>query len=203
MGSRGFVRARALAVLCAVAALAVAAPAMAGGKRMYRFVDERGVVHFSDKKAGNGYRAFPLRRGAEQRVRPSSPARYDGLIERAAGRYGVPAAMVKAVIHAESSFDAKAISRAGAMGLMQLMPATARTLGVGAPFNAGENVFGGTRYLKKLYDRYGTWKNTLAAYNAGPTAVDRYDGIPPYAETRAYVERVLSYYRRYHGDFPR
>ena len=111
--------------------------------------------------------------------------------------------MVKAVIHAESSFNPGARSHAGAMGLMQLMPATARELEVRRPYNAAENVFGGTRYLRHLHDRYHSWTHTLAAYNAGPKAVERYGGVPPYAETRDYVRRVLSYYRRYHGDFSR
>ena len=88
------------------------------------------------------------------------------------------------------------------MGLMQLMPATAELMGVEEPFQARQNVQGGTRYLRALHDRFGSWTHTLAAYNAGPSAVDQYRGVPPFAETRQYVKRVLSYYRRYHGDFP-
>jgi soluble lytic murein transglycosylase-like protein len=110
---------------------------------------------------------------------------------------------VKAVIHAESAFDPKAVSPKGAMGLMQLMPDTAEALGVARPFQVTQNVYGGTRYLRALHNRYGSWTHTLAAYNAGPAAVDQYRGVPPYNETRRYVKRVLSYYRRYHGDFPR
>ena len=127
---------------------------------------------------------------------------YDDLIKRASRRHGVPAALVKAVIHAESAFNPRAVSPKGAMGLMQLMPATAQQLGVAKPFHASQNVQGGTRYLRSLHERYGNWTHTLAAYNAGPTAVDHYRGVPPYTETRQYVKRVLSYYRRYHGDFP-
>jgi soluble lytic murein transglycosylase-like protein len=115
----------------------------------------------------------------------------------------VPAALVKAVIAAESSFDPGALSPKGAMGLMQLMPATASDLGVDEPFEDDQNVHGGTRYLRWLFERYGDWQRTLAAYNAGPEAVDRYDGVPPYRETRDYVRRVLSYYRRFHADFAR
>jgi soluble lytic murein transglycosylase-like protein len=84
---------------------------------------------------------------------------------------------------------------------MQLMPATAHSLGVADPFQAEQNVDGGVRYLRHLMNRYGDWTRALAAYNAGPTAVDRYGGVPPYQETQRYVERVLTYYRRYHGDF--
>jgi soluble lytic murein transglycosylase-like protein len=118
-------------------------------------------------------------------------------------RQGIPPALVKAVIAAESAFDSRAVSRKGAQGLMQLMPATAASLGVADPFEPGQNVAGGTSYLKAMIDRYGDLSRAIAAYNAGPGAVDRYGGIPPYRETQAYVDRVLTYYRRYHGDFPR
>ena len=83
------------------------------------------------------------------------------------------------------------------------MPTTASTLGVADPFSADQNVRGGVRYLRQMLDRYGDMQRALAAYNAGPTAVDRYQGIPPYPETRAYVRRVMTYYRDYNGDFGR
>ena len=108
-----------------------------------------------------------------------------------------------AVIAAESLFDSRAVSKKGAQGLMQLMPATAAALGVEDPMVAEQNVNGGVRYLRAMLDRYDDMSHALAAYNAGPTAVDRYRGIPPYRETRDYVKRVLIYYRHYHGDFPR
>ena len=184
--------------------LCAAAPGAARAGSLYRFIDERGVVHYTNISYDKRY----------QRVRPPSGfgwsavsrgdgRRFDGLIREAAADAGVPPAIVKAVIHAESAFNSSAVSRAGAMGLMQLMPATARELGVLDPFRAEQNVHGGARYLRHLHDRYNSWTHTLAAYNAGPTAVDRYQGIPPYAETQKYVRRVLTYYRRYHGDFPR
>jgi len=178
--------------------------AAASAGSLYRYIDERGVVHYTNVSYDRRY----------QRVRPASGfswsaasrsdrRRYDALIRESARNAGIPPALVKAVIHAESAFDPEAVSKAGAMGLMQLMPGTARELGVLKPFRAEENVRGGTRYLRRLHDRYGSWAYTLAAYNAGPTAVDRHGGIPPYAETQQYVRRVLSYYRRYDGDFPR
>jgi soluble lytic murein transglycosylase len=108
---------------------------------------------------------------------------------------------VKAVIAAESNFDPAAVSRRGAQGLMQLMPETAAALGVADPLQPLENVRAGTRYLRLMIDRYGDLERALAAYNAGPTVVDHYGGIPPYPETRDYVQRVLTYYRHYHGDF--
>jgi len=174
------------------------------GSGLYRFVDERGVIHFSNVPSDRRYSRITSLRplSTPVRIRYSPPVHtYDLLIERASQRHGVPAAMVKAVIHAESSFDPRAVSPKGAMGLMQLMPGTAELMGVEEPFHASQNVQGGTRYLRALHDRYGTWTHTLAAYNAGPSAVDYYRGVPPFDETREYVQRVLSYYRRYHGDF--
>jgi soluble lytic murein transglycosylase-like protein len=116
--------------------------------------------------------------------------------------HGVEPGLVKAVVHAESNFDRRAVSRKGAQGLMQLMPGTARSLGVDDPFDAWQNIYGGTRYLGALIDRYdGNLKLALAAYNAGAKAVTRHGGIPPYRETQGYVRRVLNLYRRYDADF--
>ncbi len=180
-------------------------PAQAGGAGIYRYTDDRGVVHFTNVRRDEGYQVVKPPSGfrAGRIGRPARVRSYDRLISRAADEVGIPPALVKAVIAAESGFNPKAVSPKGAMGLMQLMPETAKTLGVADAFHEEANVRGGTRYLRRLHDRYGSWTNTLAAYNAGPGAVDRYRGVPPYAETRQYVRRVLSYYRRYHGDFPR
>jgi soluble lytic murein transglycosylase len=188
----------------ALVSIGAAVPAAARADSLYRFIDERGVVHYTNISYDRRYSLVRPPSGFSwAAVSRSDGRRFDGLIREAAADAGVPPAIVKAVIHAESAFNTGALSRAGAMGLMQLMPATARELGVLDPFRAEQNVHGGARYLRSLHDRYQSWTYTLAAYNAGPTAVDRYQGVPPYAETQKYVRRVLTYYRRYHGDFPR
>jgi len=126
---------------------------------------------------------------------------YDGLINEAAARYGVDPALIAAVIQAESGFDPTAVSPAGAKGLMQLMDGTAAALGVEDAFDPAQNIDGGTRFLRQLLDQFqGNAELALAAYNAGPNAVLRYGGIPPYEETQAYIANVLAAYRMWTGE---
>jgi len=128
--------------------------------------------------------------------------RFESLIQQAASRHNVDAALVKAVIHTESHFNPHATSHKGASGLMQLMPQTAEQFGVTDMYNPRQNINAGTEYLSKLMKRYSNSMTlVLAAYNAGETAVARYKGIPPYKETRNYVKKVLKY-RSYYSDWP-
>ena len=123
--------------------------------------------------------------------------RFDHLIAEAATQYGVDVDLIRAVIRAESNFNPKARSPVGAQGLMQLMPALQQDFGIKDPFDPRQNVMGGVRYLRKLLDMHGgNVALALASYNAGPGNVARYGGIPPFRETRNYVQKIQSYWNR-------
>ncbi len=179
--------------------------ASAAGARsqIYTYVDADGLRHFTDVPDDNRYRLLLL----SPRDRTASGDRYDAMllakagqydsiIERAAVSAAVEPNLLRAVIVVESGFNSRAVSKRGAMGLMQLMPATATRYGAANPFDPHDNVHAGAQYLKFLMDRFGQdLRLALAAYNAGENAVDRNGGqIPPFAETMAYVPRVLRIY---------
>ena len=160
-----------------------------GGKRFTNKPPPPGVTAkvFTAKKVG-----FSVYKGVPGRKARHTVSKYEAPIGLAAAAHGIPAALIKSVMHVESAFNAAALSRKGAVGLMQLMPETARDMGVKDPFDPIENIGGGVRYLAFLLSRYGGDKvKALAAYNAGPGAVDKYGGVPPFAETRQYVRDVL------------
>lgn len=167
---------------------------------MYQCTDAQGAVLYTNSPARAGCRSM----GGSGRVASAAwsgsadPTRFDGYIFSSSERYGVDAALVRAVVKVESDFNEAARSHKGAQGLMQLMPDTARQHNVGNAYDPGENIEGGVRHLRLLLDRYqGDVQLTLAAYNAGIQAVEKYRGVPPYSETKDYVRRVLSYIQRY------
>lgn len=148
---------------------------------------ETGTVLIAD----TGFAAAATQQAPKSARGNSRAAQFESLIEQHAKANDLSPVLVRAVIEAESAFNPRAISHVGAMGLMQLMPGTARDLGVTDPFDPDDNIRGGTKYLRKLLDRFDdNVQLALAAYNAGPGAVERYDGVPPYRETRSYVAKI-------------
>jgi len=131
----------------------------------------------------------------------TNPTAINAAISNAAAKYHIPASLIRGIVEQESGMDATAISSAGAIGLMQLMPGTAQALGVSNPLDAAQNIDGGSRYLASLLQKYGgNVPMALAAYNAGPGAVDKYQGVPPYQETQNYVKNVVSLSQRYQTE---
>ncbi len=168
---------------------------------VYFYKDSQGVLTFTNVPNHGGYRR--VIRDANAQVSGPSLANgsYEDLIRAASGRHHVDADLIRAVIKAESDFRSNARSQKGAMGLMQLMPETARLHNVADAYEPSENVDGGVRHLKMLLERYqGDLQLSLAAYNAGSSAVEKHGGIPPFAETREYVRRVLRFYDSYRGS---
>jgi soluble lytic murein transglycosylase-like protein len=189
------------------------------GAEFYKYVDAAGVVHYTNAptqanaekippsryccviKEDGWITIRPLRRLIPITANKSKVAKkssYDRQISDACKKYDMDQNLVKAVIKAESAFNPEAVSPKGAVGLMQLMPETSKDLGVVDPFDPADNIHGGTRYLKSLLNRFNNnLVLALAAYNAGPEAVQNHGGIPPYTETQTYVKRVLDIYSLY------
>ena len=158
------------------------------------YIDSSGVVHFTNVPTSSDYKVY-IRENPRSRKTPRNHKKYDALIRQASAKYGVDFSLVKAVIQVESSFNPGAISKKGAKGLMQIMPQNYASLNVKDPFDPSQNIMGGTLYLKQLIRRYDNkLPLVLAAYNAGPSAVDRYQSIPPYSETQRYVQKVMKVY---------
>lgn len=212
------------AALCTVFALTLLPPAVEAGN-IYKFRDANGNVLFTNvvnernKPRGDGFKQYTTLEKVtwykdtnvhkygnwgkdEYAVRPSFSKNrnaFDDIIKTAALAHNVDQGLVKAIIHTESGFNPRALSKPGAQGLMQLMPATANMYSVRDAFDPRENIHAGTKHIKYLIDRYKNLELALAAYNAGEGNVKKYKGIPPFAETQDYVKRVLSRYRNLYG----
>ena len=187
----------AISCLSVFLALGMAVPSRAD---IYKYEDADGVIHLTNVPSNPKAKYVMLVR--EKRVlfpKQINIRDYDKIITQAAAKFNLDAALIKAVIKAESNFNHKAVSRAGAKGLMQLMPQTASSLNVNDVFHPENNIEGGARYLRYLLNLYkGNLTLALAAYNAGEGAVAKYNyGVPPYRETQNYVRRVLALYESY------
>jgi soluble lytic murein transglycosylase-like protein len=183
--------------------------ARTAGADIYVYTDAEGTVHFTNVRTPGAklyVRSQPNKNKVRPNVTPVMPSdksldrfsRFDQAIHQAATLYQIPSELVRAVIKVESDYDPRAVSRAGAQGLMQLMPETALRMQIRDAFDPRLNILAGTRYLRILANTFnGDIELTIAGYNAGEGAVMKYGGIPPYEETQQYVLRVLRYYHRY------
>lgn len=174
--------------------LAVAKPLYAD---IYVYVDSDGVLHFTNVPTSSksyDYKVY-IKENPKKPLESYNEDLYDHVISEASNTHGVPFSLLKALIKTESDFNPWAVSSAGARGLMQLMPENIKTLKIKNPFDPRENIMGGTRFLKQLINRFnGKLPLALAAYNAGPGVVEKYQRVPPFQETENFVEQVMKYY---------
>ena len=179
-------------LLASLLSALVPAPAAA---QIFAALDAKGTTVLSDRRIERPATVFSVADAPAYRTTTEAipvAERFDDLVREHSQRQSLRPELVRAVIQVESGFDPRATSPKGAMGLMQLMPHTAKSLGVLDAYDPAENIRGGTVYLRQLLDKYGNEQLALAAYNAGPGAVDKYDGVPPYRETKEYVRKVGS-----------
>jgi Transglycosylase SLT domain/Domain of unknown function (DUF4124) len=178
---------------------------------IYKYTDENGVICYTDAPLGKKPEKVLKEKKTDIRIQSQaqikshpvnkavgtpSPADYSAYVHKAASKYEIEPELIRAVIKTESNGNHRAVSKKGAMGLMQLMPTTAADMNVSNPFNPEENIEGGTRYLRFLLEKFnGDTTLALAAYNAGPKTVEKYGNIPPISETIQYVKRVFSFYK--------
>ena len=189
-----------LVTLCMLTVLLLLFSATFSFAGFYSYVDADGVLHISNVPVSSKYTWMMPEKSDGIIGSANGSIAYDTLIYNVSMRYGVDPNLVKAVVRAESDYNPSAVSRAGARGLMQLMPATARLMGVKDIHDPVDNVNGGTRHLSRLIKKFnGKLPMALAAYNAGEGAVKRYGRIPPYKETQLYVKKVLRFYDFYSG----
>lgn len=166
---------------------------------IYKYVDENGVMHFTDSPTKEEFILYIKNEEPNDYGNVKySPETYNDIILKASKKNGISYSLIKAMIKVESNFNPNAVSRVGAKGLMQIMPENIKALKIKDPFNPYENIMGGTYYFRTLLNRFdGQLILALAAYNAGPTVVAKYNNIPPYRETRNFVKRVIRYNTHY------
>jgi soluble lytic murein transglycosylase len=186
------VQIRIMGILIAALFLFVAATVVQAD--IYMFIDSEGVLHFTNAPTSSQYKLY-----IKERPKPAvATKKYDGIIQEASNTFGLSFNLLKAMIKVESNFDSRAISKKGALGLMQIMPQNLRAFNIQEPYDPKDNIMGGARYFKSLIERFeGKLPLALAAYNAGPTIVDKYRKIPPIKETEDYVKRVMKYFYLY------
>ncbi len=179
-------------ILIAVLFILVAVPAVLAD--IYMFIDSQGVLHFTNTPTSSQYTLY-----IRERPKPAAATiQYDEIIEQASKRFDLSFFLIKAIIKVESDFDSRAVSKKGALGLMQIMPQNLQAFNIREPHDPKDNIMGGARYFKSLIERYnGKLPLALAAYNAGPTVVDKYRDIPPIKETEDYVQKVMKYFYLY------
>jgi soluble lytic murein transglycosylase-like protein len=169
---------------------------------LYKYIDEDGNLYFTN--VPTDYRWTEIKKNKKARSvsnKVTNRSKFDYHIKRAASKYGLNPALVKAVVRQESDFDPAAVSEVGACGLMQLMPGTADLMNVKNIFDPQDNIFGGSRYLSQMLEMFGgNVSYALAAFNSGPNNVKKHKGIPPFEQTQDFVQKVLKYYRQYRSE---
>ncbi|HMK36756.1 MAG TPA: lytic transglycosylase domain-containing protein [Desulfomonilaceae bacterium] len=170
---------------------------------VYMRTHQDGVKEFTNRPSGPGWIYYMTESGSQpviEFVKEGKPKGIGEIVTEISSKFTIDANLVKAIIMAESNCNPNAVSKKGAQGLMQLMPSTAKDLNVSKPLDPRENILGGVKYIKGLMASYGDLELALAAYNAGPGAVQKYAGIPPYRETINYVKKVIGYYEKFKKD---
>lgn len=177
-----------------IAALLFFLTASAVQADIYMFIDSQGVLNFTNTPTSSQYTLY-----IKERPKPvETTKKYDRIIQEASNKHGLSFSLLKAMIKVESDFDSRAISKKGALGLMQIMPQNLGAFNIRDPYDPKDNIMGGSRYFKSLVERYnGKLPLALAAYNAGPTIVDKYRRVPPIKETEDYVKKVMKYFYLY------
>ena len=180
-----------------IAALFLFGTAPNAAADIYMFIDSQGVLHFTNAPTSSQYRLY-----IRERPKPAAATiKYDGIIQEASNTYDLSFYLLKAIIKVESDFDSRAVSKKGAIGLMQIMPQNLHAFNIREPYDPKQNIMAGARYFKSLIERFqGKLPLALAAYNAGPTIVDRYRSVPPIEETQTYVKRVMKYFYLYKNN---